>query len=115
MMAFLNAPEERRRYTRTQINMPIQAVLFDPDGEVVDPMEMIDISRGGMGAVSRRAYYPGQRIVVKLPAPGMSVRNVYATVRRCGKSDGRYHVGLEFDRPMVSLCSAEQDSIVAAA
>ena len=95
---------ERRLHPRTQMHMPVQAIRLDPDaGDVVEHMEMVDISRGGMGAASSTSFYPGQRIVLTLPAPGLSVRSVCGIIRRCVKQEGRYRLGIEFERPIASL------------
>jgi len=101
---------ERRMHPRTQVRMPVQAIRLDPDGgDLVHRMEMIDISRGGMGLVSNRSYYPGQRLVLKLPAPGMGVRSICAVVRRCRPDGERYRLGIQFDRPIASLCAQPAD------
>lgn len=105
-MTYVSKPAERRRYPRTQIHLPVQAIRLDPDGDdVVDSLEMIDISRGGIGAVCRRSYYPGQRVLLRLPSPGLGVRNVCATVLRCAKTLDEYQVGFEFEQPLLSLCA----------
>jgi len=97
-------PTERRFHPRTQIRMPIHTIRLDPDGaDLVEQVQMVDISRGGMGAVANRAFYPGQRLLVRLPAPGMAVRSITAIVRRCDKRDQQYRIGLEFDHPIASL------------
>jgi hypothetical protein len=84
--------------------MTLQGIRLDPDGgEVVDSLRMVDISRNGMGALSERLFYPGQRLVLCLPLTGkVGRRNLYATIIRCRQEkDQGYHVGLEFD--MASL------------
>ena len=90
---------ERRRHTRTQLQMTLKAIRLDPDGgDPVDTLHMTDISRGGMGCYADRAFYPGQRIVLCLPLSGrQGRRNVYATVVRCRQGEEGYRVGLEFD------------------
>jgi c-di-GMP-binding flagellar brake protein YcgR len=63
---------------------------------------MVDISRGGMRAVSSRSYYPGQRIVLCLPVSQASGRrSIYATVVRCRQEEEGYCVGLRFDTASV--------------
>ncbi len=102
-------PTERRLHPRTQIRMPIQTILLDPDGaDLVEQIQMMDISRGGMGALAARAFYPGQRLLVRLPAPGMGVRSITAVVRRCDKRDQQYRIGLQFDHPIASLYAEQQ-------
>ena len=100
------AVAERRLHPRTQIQMAVQAIRLDPDGgDLIEQLEMVDISRGGMGAVSSRAFYPGQRVVLKLPGMGMSVRSVCGVVRRVAKQDERYRLGIQFEMPLASLCA----------
>jgi len=96
-------PVERRRHPRTRIAMTLGCVRLDPDGgDVVDSLNMRDISRGGLGAYSVRPYYPGQRIVLNLPIPtDGGRRNVYATIVRCRQEEDGYTVGFAFDAPYV--------------
>ncbi len=99
-MSMLNyRPIERRRFPRTRLSMMLHGIRLDPDGgDVCDTLEMVDISRNGMGAVADRWLYPGQRIVLCLPVhPDGQRRNVYATVVRCKKAREGYRIGLEFD------------------
>jgi len=72
---------------------------MDPDGgDVLDKIQMMDISRSGLGAFSRRPFYPGQRIVLSLPiSPEGRRRNVHATICRCRAIQDGYRIGLEFD------------------
>jgi len=90
---------ERRRHPRMQLRMTVRAIRLDPDGgDVVDNLEMSDISRSGLGAVSDRPLYPGQRILLCLPLSHIGGRrNVYATVVRCRRGEEGYRVGVEFD------------------
>ncbi|MFA6133620.1 MAG: PilZ domain-containing protein [Phycisphaerae bacterium] len=92
-------PAERRRHPRTHIRMSLRCIRLDPDGgDVTDTLDMMDISRGGMGARCERSFYPGQRIVLALPLAGeRGRRNVYATVVRCRPDAEGYNLGLEFE------------------
>jgi hypothetical protein len=90
---------ERRRHVRTQLSMTLHAIRLDPDGgDMHDTLTMVDISRGGVGVRSSRAFYRGQRVVLCLPLrQDGGRRNVTASVVRCqGGKDG-FGVGLEFD------------------
>ncbi len=101
---------ERRFHPRTQLTMAVQAIRLDPDGiDLVEQLEMVDLSRGGLGAMCGQRYYPGQRVVLKLPAPGMGVRSICAIVRRCGKADQRYRLGIEFEHPIASLALEQSE------
>ena len=100
-------PPERRRHPRTQLRMTLHGIRLDPDGDVYDTLQMKDISRGGMGALTDRWLYPGQKIVLRLPKhPDSGRGNLSATVVRCQKSPDGYDIGLEFDN--VGLNSAAQ-------
>lgn len=107
---------ERRRHPRTVVQMTLRGVRLDPDGgEVVDTLRMMDISRSGMGVLTDRGMYPGQRMVLQLPlnAEG-GRRNIYATVRRCRATDSGYHVGLEFDDGSLSTAAGASSAALAA-
>lgn len=90
---------ERRRHPRTQLQMTLTCIRLDPDGgDVLDTLHMVDISRSGLGAISDRPYYPGQRIVLCLPlSPNGGRRNIYARVVRCRQDQEGYRIGLQFD------------------
>jgi len=105
-MSELNTyPPERRLFTRTQLQMRVQVLRMDPyEGDLVDNLQMVDISRGGIGTLSDKPFYPGQRLVLKMPAPGMDVRSITGVVRRCQRKDEKFVVGIEFDHPIASLC-----------
>ena len=108
-------PPERRLYPRTQVQMRVQVLRLDPnEGDLVDELQMVDISRNGIGALSERMFYPGQRLIMKLPAAGMDVRNVCGQVRRCNRVDDRFIIGVEFDHPIASLCADGAGSSIAA-
>ena len=96
-------PPERRRHPRTKLQMVLHGIRLDPDGgDVRNTLQMVDISRSGMGAVVDRWLYPGQRIVLSMPLhPEGRRKNIYATVVRCRKIREGYRIGLEFD--LVSL------------
>jgi hypothetical protein len=96
-------PVERRRHPRTHLQMTLGCIRLDPDGgDVVDSLQMTDISLSGLGARCQRPYYPGQRIVLSLPLPTSAGRkNVYATITRCTQLEKDFKVGFEFDAPYV--------------
>jgi len=109
-------PLERRRHPRTRLRMMLHGIRLDPDGgDVRDTLLMVDISRGGMGAVADRWLYPGQRILLCLPLhPDGGRRNLYATVIRCQKVRDGFRVGLEFDHVALGM-SADHTPQMAAA
>ncbi len=107
---------ERRRHSRTRLEMRLKGIRLDPDGgDVVDTLNMIDISRSGLGAVSDRGFYPGQRMVLCLPLSHENGRrNVYATIVRCSHADSGYRVGLAFDTSSVGTWCGVTSSVAAA-
>lgn len=110
------APPERRRNPRTQLHMTLHGIRFDPDGgDVRDTLQMLDISRSGMGAITDRSLYPGQKIMLSLPLhPDGGRRSVYASVIRCAKVQEGYRVGLEFDHVVMGAGVAMPPAAMAA-
>ena len=99
MLGASTSPQERRRHPRTQLKMTLRGIRLDPDGgDVLNTFRMVDISQSGMGVLSEKSFYPGQRIVLDLPI-GMSAgrRNVSARVVHCLPEKEGYHIGLEFE------------------
>ena len=110
------SPPERRRYPRTHLQMMLHGVRLDPDGgDVQNTLQMVDISRGGMGVVSDRWLYPGQRIVLSVPLhPEGGRSSLHTTVVRCRKVEDGYRAGLEFDPSVLGLAAYEAPLAVAA-
>ena len=115
-MPMKEAIAERRRYQRTQVRMAVDCVRLDPDGgDVVDTIHIIDISQGGMGAVSDRAFYPGQRVVLQLPQTAEGARrSIHATVVRCRHRQEGFHLGLQFDASITSTWANRSAMSIAA-
>ena len=102
-MKTIQSQAERRRHIRTHLQITLRALRMDPDGDSMETFNMTDISRGGIGVVSDRTYYPGQRVVLNMPLPdGPKRQRVYATIVRCQSKPDGYHLGMMFDRPAVS-------------
>jgi hypothetical protein len=116
MSAMKGTSAERRRHPRTALRMSLRCIRLDPDGgDVLDTLDMIDISRSGMGAYCQRAFYPGQRIVLSLPAgEDRGRRNLYASVVRSQSGDEGYRVGLEFDQASAAAWYSTPVATVAA-
>ena len=109
--------QERRRFPRTQLQMKIQCIRFDPDGgDVVDMLETVDISRNGLGVMVERAFYPGQRVLLCMPLTTMGGRrNIHARVVRCRHEAEGFNVGLAFDRTAGGMLETELPAAAAAA
>jgi len=90
---------ERRRHPRTYVQVTLQAIRLDPDGgDVVETLHTTDISRGGIGAMTGKPFYPGQRLMVVLSGSyGGPARSMCTTVVRCRPEQDGYRVGLKFD------------------
>jgi hypothetical protein len=91
---------ERRRHSRASVHMGVRCIRLDPhEGGVVDEVDMVDLSSSGVGAISDSWYYPGQKVVVCLPADtDHGKRQMQATVKRClSRNEEGYRIGLEFD------------------
>jgi hypothetical protein len=116
MASTMTFPMERRRHTRTQLQMTLRSIRLDPEcGDVVDCLHMQNISRSGLGAIVDRPFYPGQRVVLFLPVQGQGRKNVYARVVRCSQVRHAYEVGLEFETMSVgSWCGAPTEAVAAA-
>lgn len=70
------------------------------------PASSIDISRGGIGLLSRRMYHPGAAIILMLVPARAEAKCLYGKVRYSRYAhDGMYHVGVMLaaipeDRPI---------------
>ena len=108
---------ERRQFPRTQLQMQIQCIRFDPDGgDVVDVLHTVNISRSGLCALAERPYYPGQRILLCMPLTSMGGRrNIYATVVRCRHEEEGYNVGIEFDATSSGIWQPQEPAAAVAA
>ena len=116
MNTYTATSTERRRHPRTALRMSLRCIRLDPDGgDVSDSLDMTDISRSGMGAICERAFYPGQRILLNLPAgQDRGRRNIYAAVVRSQPVREGHRVGLEFDRASAAAWYSAPFSAVAA-
>ena len=115
-MSGLTKVHERRRHPRTQLQMTLRGLRLEPEGgDVLDTLYMLDISKSGMGVVSDRLYYPGQRVILRMPvSPDNGRRNIYATVVRCRPEHEGYHLGLQFDSASVATWCGVSTAALAA-
>ncbi len=114
-MTIYESTTERRRHPRTQLTMSAHCIRLDPDGgDVMDRIDVVDISRSGMGAICDRPFYPGQRVILCLPRTEGGHRNIYASVVRCRHRTEGYRIGLEFDRSAIGAWMDSDPQVAAA-
>ena len=102
-MTIYEPTTERRCHPRTHLSMSVPCIRLDPDcGDVTDRIDVVDISRGGLGAICQRPFYPGQRVILCLPRATGGHRSVYASIVRCRHRTEGYRVGLQFDHATIS-------------
>jgi hypothetical protein len=91
---------DMRRHGRVGLTRPAIAVELDPDGAPLAPwtVQTFDLSRSGLGLLSRRMVHVGRYLVVEVVGAGKERQTVlFGVVRQCRYEEGRgYMVGLEF-------------------
>ena len=99
---------DRRRAARRRLTNEVTALLLGGDGSEQDgprimPMEALNISDSGVGAVSDFPLPLRAEVRLFFPPhgadPGFELRG---WVARCVPSHGRYHIGLTFGRQSAS-------------
>ena len=96
-------PPERRRFRRSVVGIPVQAVRRDTpphDSHRVIGLHILNLSRGGAGAASQQALAPTQPLVLFFPpiGPGKG-RDAPGQVIRCDDLGDHYAVGIAFEEP----------------
>ncbi len=108
---------ERRRHPRMELQVALRCIRLDPDcGQATELLRAVDISRNGMGVVSSKPFYPGQRMILCMPLTNRTGRrDIYASVVRCiPVPEGGYRVGLQFEAPAVdSWCGVSSNMMAA--
>ena len=95
--------------------MSAHCIRLDPDcGDVTDRIDVVDISRGGLGAICDRPFYPGQRVILCLPRSEGGHRNITASIVRCRHRNEGYRIGLEFDRSAIGAWMGYGPQVAAA-
>ncbi|KPK48718.1 MAG: hypothetical protein AMK72_06250 [Planctomycetes bacterium SM23_25] len=94
---------DRRKFRRSVIGIPVQAVLHDAlpdDSRRVVGLHVLNISRGGMSAASQEALVPAQPLTVFFPPVGSGRgRDTRGQVVRCADLGDHYSVGIAFEEP----------------
>jgi len=89
--------KERRRFPRWSWETQLQGIYVDSDGrKIVEMIHVVDISKGGLGAITPVEHDVGQHFVVGLPEPSGRTRYVHARVVRCWNDDSGPHIGMKF-------------------
>ena len=98
---------ERRRHPHMLMDATLSCICLDPDAvDVVNCLRTIDVSRGGMGALSRRAFYPGERLVLSLPLSPGSRYDSENEGHRVGLAFGNDAVGASRGVDLTATCAA---------
>ena len=110
---------ERRRHARVPLDTAVPCIRLDPDAaDILGVLYTVDISRGGMGALSDRPYYPGQRLILHLPRTAETPqRDICATIvrSRFDETVGKHRIGLAFDSvAMGAWCGVGVHAVAAA-
>ena len=95
--------QERRRYRRSIVGIPIQALrrtVSEDDPCRIVGLHVADVSRGGIGAVSQDVLESREPLLLMFPPVGAG-RGLDASgqVLRCVRCQDHYAVGVAFDRP----------------
>lgn len=89
--------KERRRYPRRSWDAQLQSIYINSEGRrIIEMIHVVDISRGGLGAVTRDEHEVGEHFVLGLPEPSGRTRYVHAKVVRCWNDNAGPHIGMQF-------------------
>ena len=89
---------EKRRHQRRQWLPKLSGVFVSDDGRrMVEQLQGVDISKGGMGIAGSQEHPVGTHLIVNLPENNRRNRYVHAKVVRCWKEKSEIRMGLEFD------------------
>lgn len=95
---------ERRRFPRWQWDTRLHGIHVDSDGKcTVETIQTVDVSKGGLGAITPHEHEVGQHFVIGLPEPSGRLRYVHAKIVRCWNDTIGRHVGMEFSDLPVDL------------
>ena len=95
----ISRTQERRRHPRWQWDAQVPGIYVDSEGNrVVELIQAVDISKGGLGAITPGEHEVGDHFVIGLPEPSGRTRYVHARVVRSWSDEDGPHVGLEFSK-----------------
>jgi len=94
---------DRRKFRRTVIGIPVQAVLGDAvpgDPRRIVGLRVLNVSRGGVSATSQEPLAPSQTLTLFFPPVGSGKgRDTRGQVVRCDHLGDHYSVGISFEDP----------------
>jgi hypothetical protein len=103
-MGGASAPRrDRRAFSRAAFEVPASAVRrrtsHDDPTRLVN-VHILNVSRGGVGALVPEPFGTGEPVVVFFPPMGpRRGRDTHGRVVRCTESEGNYYVGIAFEAP----------------
>jgi hypothetical protein len=102
------AHEDHRRFGRTHLDIQLDLKEITPDGPG-EPIEasLRDVSKGGVGLISREPIMIGSVLEARLSLDGQSVECCLKVVRSRWREDGSYFYGCIF----VGLTENKADQI----
>lgn len=95
---------ERRRFHRAELGMPVTAVR--PSASESDPrrvigLHVLNLSRGGLRAVTREVLDKQEELVLFLPPLGAQMgQDTTGQVVRCVPRSDHYELGIAFRDPL---------------
>jgi len=94
---------ERRQFSRSAVEVPVTAVRRSTpleDQRHVISLHVLNVSRGGLGALASDPLEEKESVVVFFPPMGpRKGRDTHGQVVRCVEEGDRYAVGIAFDEP----------------
>jgi hypothetical protein len=95
--------QERRKFRRSVVRMPVQAVrrsVSETDPRRLVGLHVLDVSRGGVGAVCQDSLERTEPLLLFFPPMGAGRgSDVSGRVVHCTRSSDRFAVGIVFDNP----------------
>ena len=89
---------EKRRHPRRKWLPRLTGVFVSDDGKkVVEQLQGVDISKGGMGIAGLREHSVGTHLIINLPERDKPGKYIHAKVVRCWEEKSQIRMGLEFD------------------
>jgi len=96
-------PQDRRRFRRSVVGMPLQAVRHTTpqnDPRRIVGLRVLNVSRGGVGAISQESIPVSEALTLFFPplGPGRG-RDAPGQVVHCQDCGDHFAVGIAFEEP----------------